>query len=423
MRYGERGRRVSRGVVLLRSDAVRHLRNMPSASSGRGRSIVVRCSGCGQRVRLAGGRKLLARPSCSRCGARVDPRMWRRFAAGARGLMRARSGGVADRIGHALTWASVSCVAAAAGLLWLLGDVWWPATILLFGPRWVLLLPLAVVAAWAALRDPPLLMVVAVGLVIGVGPLVGGRVPWRSLLPSGGGDALRVATFNAEGGGSVEPLGILLDEWDADVVLFQECRGRLREQIRELERLGFPLHVHTESSLCITSRHPITSVRRMERDAFEAAGGSGLVQTYTIDWGGRAIALTNLHLETQRAGLELFRAGRVTEAIPRLREKSALRAVELRAARRWVDSLDVPRIVAGDFNTPPESRLFREEWRDWTNTFDARGLGMGGTRLNGWILARIDHVLVDDQWRVTEAHVGRDVGSDHLPVVATVRLR
>ena len=60
---------------------------------------------------------------------------------------------------------------------------------------------------------------------------------------------------------------------------------------------------------------------------------------------------------------------------------------------------------------------------DWTNAFNARGRGLGGTRPNGWIRARIDHVLLDAAWRVVQVRVAPDVGSDHLPVVATVRPR
>jgi endonuclease/exonuclease/phosphatase (EEP) superfamily protein YafD len=51
------------------------------------------------------------------------------------------------------------------------------------------------------------------------------------------------------------------------------------------------------------------------------------------------------------------------------------------------------------------------------------GRGLGGTRLNGWIRARIDHVVADDSWEIVEAEVGQDVGSDHLPMIATVRPR
>jgi endonuclease/exonuclease/phosphatase (EEP) superfamily protein YafD len=317
----------------------------------------------------------------------------------------------------------LAALALAAVALWSLSDIWWPVSILLFGPRWVLLLPLAVLIPWAATRDRALLWPLSLAVLIGLGSLVGVRSGWGGLLPEGAGERFRIATFNAAGGDRVAPLGTLLADWDADVVVFQECGGVLREQVLDLERAGFPLYTHSEASLCVTSRHPIVATSAMERDAFEFAGGSALVQTYTIDWRGQSVSVTNVHLETQRAGLDLFRRGRVFDAIPQLKEKSLLRDIELRTTRRWVDSLPTTRIVAGDFNTPPESRIYRAAWSDWTNAFEARGRGMGGTRLNGWILARIDHILVDPAWTVSDVRVAGDVGSDHLPVVATLRAR
>ena len=75
----------------------------------------------------------------------------------------------------------------------------------------------------------------------------------------------------------------------------------------------------------------------------------------------------------------------------------------------------------GDFNTPAESTSYREVWSDWQNSFSLLGHGLGGTRLNGWIRTRIDHILVDDDWIVVGAELGRDVGSDHRPILATLR--
>jgi endonuclease/exonuclease/phosphatase (EEP) superfamily protein YafD len=76
----------------------------------------------------------------------------------------------------------------------------------------------------------------------------------------------------------------------------------------------------------------------------------------------------------------------------------------------------------GDFNTPPESTTYRRAWGAWTNAFSVVGRGLGGTRLNGWIRARIDHVLGDDAWTFVDARTAADVGSDHLPLRVTARL-
>jgi endonuclease/exonuclease/phosphatase family metal-dependent hydrolase len=161
----------------------------------------------------------------------------------------------------------------------------------------------------------------------------------------------------------------------------------------------------------------------MERESLEFAGGAGVVNTYRLGLDEAPIYVTNLHLETPRAGFELIRSGRLREGVEKVREKSMLRGIELRRASAWVDYFDGPHIILGDFNTPPESRAYREAWGDWKNSFSVAGKGFGGTRLNGWIRVRIDHILGSEDWKILDAWLERDVGSDHLPIAAELRER
>ena len=161
----------------------------------------------------------------------------------------------------------------------------------------------------------------------------------------------------------------------------------------------------------------------MDRTNLRRVGGSALIATYSLETGAAEVHVTNVHLETPRDGLELIRAGRVSEGAEILRQKSILREIELRRAERWAREGRHPALVVGDFNTPPESRHFRNIWSSWTDAFAHAGFGIGGTRLNGWIRARIDYVMADDAWTVVSARTGEPVGSDHLPVVVRLRLR
>ncbi len=81
-------------------------------------------------------------------------------------------------------------------------------------------------------------------------------------------------------------------------------------------------------------------------------------------------------------------------------------------------------IVAGDFNTAPWSSPFRKLLRltDMRNT--NQGYGMQSTwNSHSPIFLRmpIDHILCSRKFKVAYRKVGGDVGSDHLPVVATLR--
>jgi vancomycin resistance protein VanJ len=78
--------------------------------------------------------------------------------------------------------------------------------------------------------------------------------------------------------------------------------------------------------------------------------------------------------------------------------------------------------VAGDFNTPVESRIFQEHWGDFADAFSRVGIGLGTTKYNGWIRIRIDHVLTNDAWRPVRVRLWEDVGSDHRPLIADLVL-
>lgn len=334
----------------------------------------------------------------------------------------ARTG--AARVLRVVTWAWVAATVAIALVMWTLGDRWWPATFLLFMGRWVFLLPLAVLVPAALVLRPTLLLPIALGALITLGPVMGVRAGLGRLRPNADGMKVRVVTFNVDGGREIAPeLPMLLALWTPDILLFQECGEELAAMTERMA--GW--HAHHAGPLCMVTRFSIDSARVMDRSALERVkrddaagiGGAGYVVRYTLATPGGAIDVTNLHLETPRKGFEGLMSGDVEQ----LRENTTLRNLESSLGRRWVDAGRAPAIVAGDFNTPVESRIFQEHWGDLTDAFSRVGVGLGMTKYNGWIRIRIDHVLSDGTWWRTEgAHVWRDVGSDHRALIADLVL-
>ena len=305
--------------------------------------------------------------------------------------------------------------------MWMFGDRWWPATALLFMGRWVLLVPLAILAPAALVLARRALIPLLLGALVVLGPVMGFRTGWRTLLAQPAGDSFRVVTFNVGGDGGAGAtvaylLPTLLVDWAPDVVAFQECGQALGRAVRAIE--GWHQYVGVGS--CVLSRHPIRESAVMDRAALaqvrrsSGAGGAGFVVRHTLDTPTGPVDLTTLHLETPRKGFEGLSAG----DLELLRANTDIRDIESRLARRWVEEGRNRRIVAGDFNTPVESRIFREHWGDLANAFSRAGRGFGYTKHNGWIRIRIDHVLAGPEWEVRSAQVGRAVGSDHRPVVA-----
>ncbi|HET9984121.1 MAG TPA: endonuclease/exonuclease/phosphatase family protein [Longimicrobiales bacterium] len=409
----------------------------------------LRCRRCGRTLvvrapKVPAGRRLRGRARAW-AGA-LRPRRAARAAADARAKPGARgpkpgAGRLAARLAAAVAWTQrgragrlrrwtgIACVAYLAGavlaaaLLWGLGDAWWPATVLLFSGRWVLLLPLALLvpAALALLHGRALLALAAAAATL-LFPVMGLRVHRErsEYGVEGVPGRVRIVTLNADDSRRVAyDLPVLLEVWRPDVVAFQECRQTLALAVRAMR--GWYRHAAGDE-LCLLSRYPIERADAMDRSALadvraaSTIGGAGYVVRYALRLPGGTVHLTNLHLETPRKGFEAVMRG----SLRGLSGNTELRGIESRLARRWAERDGGPVLVAGDFNTPVESRIYRAAWGDLANAFSAAGRGFGYTRHNGWIHVRIDHVLAGRGWRVLRAVVGDDVGSDHRPLVVDV---
>ncbi len=321
-----------------------------------------------------------------------------------------------------LTWGYLAAVCLIALVMWTLGDRWWMATVLLFIGRWIFLVPLAVLLPAAIVVRRRLVWVLVPAALVAAGPVLGAHLGWRSLLSPPKGMPFRVVSFNTDGGGQLAiDLPIVLTAWNADVVALQECGPELATAVRAVA----DWHHHIVNELCFLSRYPIRDSSVMDRTALEAVrnggegiGGSGDVARYVIATPSGDVQFTNLHLETPRKGLEVLSVF----DIDRLRENTLLREIESDLARRWVDQgvarNPMPMLVAGDFNTPVESRIFQTHWSDGLDdAFSRIGRGLGMTKYNGWIRVRIDHVLAGPRWYARRAEVGYDLGSDHRPLI------
>ena len=320
--------------------------------------------------------------------------------------------------------AYLAAVALIAAVMWGLGDRSVVGTVLLFMGRWVVLLPLVVLLPAALWLRRSSLFPLALAALIGVGPIMGLRTGWRRLLPTPAGTQLRVVTHNAGGGALLaQLLPSFLTRWQPQVAAFQECGEPLAAAVR----LSAGWHQYVGRDLCLLSRYPIRDAQVMDRSALDRVkqseakefGGAGYVVRFTLEGPRGPLRVANLHLETPRKGLE----GLMEGDLRRLRMNMEIRDVESHLARQWVDQGTGPLIVLGDFNTPVESRIFREHWGNLTNAFSTAGTGFGMTKYNGWIRARIDHVLTTDNWHVDRVQLGSETYSDHRPLIVDLTLK
>jgi endonuclease/exonuclease/phosphatase family metal-dependent hydrolase len=316
-----------------------------------------------------------------------------------------------------VSWSYLAIAMIAWGILWTLSDRWWPATVFLFGPRWVLLLPLAVLLPAAIVLRRSLLAPLLASAAILLVPVMGLRIGWRSWLETNDAPtALRVVTLNAGGSDALAlELPSLLERWRADILAVQECGEAVQAAVTRLT--GW--HGHVDEQLCLLSRYPTRDVSGIRWNDLAAAeeegiGGSTQAMKSVIETPQGPVRVVNLHLETPRKGFE--RALQL--GVRRISENTTLRAVESRRTREWVGKAERSLIIVGDFNMPVEGAIYRRDWSEFRNAFSDAGVGFGATRDNGWIQVRIDHVLTGQAWRARRTVVGPVTGVDHRPVIA-----
>ncbi|HEV3256658.1 MAG TPA: endonuclease/exonuclease/phosphatase family protein [Gemmataceae bacterium] len=307
-------------------------------------------------------------------------------------------------------------VAVLVGL-WLLvrlaADRWWPAIILLYGPRWMALLPQLILIPATVLLRRRLLWLVPIASLIAVGPWMGFCVPWPGTPAADGrGPAVRVLTCNVDGD-ALNPaqLADLVAESQPDVVALQEYSPKFQTAIFGKG----PWSIRTDGELCVASRFPIVETKVLQN----AAGWRTLGVRHELLTPHGSLFFVNLHLETPRKGLEPVLKSHL-HCISELEANLAVRRQESEAARRLTDDVDSALLIAGDFNQPTGSAIYRQYWSQFTNAFTSAGFGFGYTKYTEgiWGGIRIDHVLGNPGWRCRRCWVGPDVGSDHRPLLA-----
>lgn len=299
--------------------------------------------------------------------------------------------------------------------LWALlqaGDIWWLATLLMFSPRWLLLLPLAPLLLAAVLWRRRTLGVLLIVLVLIAGPIMDFSVPWRRLrFDTPEGPRLRVLTCNMH---YQQPVPAVLDrllaESRPDIVAVQEWDSSEQAAFFPQEEWD----THREQGLFLACRGPIRKATRLGHDSMHAKGS---VMRYELQTSAGIVTFFSLHLASPRQGLyEVIHEPRL--GIKDLQAGSVMRGEQFENLSREVEDVTGPLLLAGDFNTPTESSLFRDVWGRYTDAFTSGGWGWGYTFIGSRTTVRIDHILAGPGWRCEHSWVAPALGPPHRPVLA-----
>lgn len=311
----------------------------------------------------------------------------------------------------------VRLAAIAAALVTVLvstADRFWPGDmIIFFRPQLALgILLLLCVALW--LRRWVASAAFAAMLAINALPLFVIGVPTAA---SAGTPNLRIVTANLLFDNSTpERFSEVMAQLSPDIIVTQEARFVWPKVLNALP--GYPYLVGREvqkwNSNLVLSRYPLRAslVADMPPSGNELGGGSAVRVEVDLPGRTRALVVYALHSPTPRS-LEAWAA--------RNRYLDAL------AQRIAAEPEGAEIVLAGDWNTPVWSPAYartlflsgleateRSAWPPATRIFASLG-GVGfGTP--------IDHIAVSRGIGVVDLFTGRDFGSDHLPVVADLKL-
>jgi endonuclease/exonuclease/phosphatase (EEP) superfamily protein YafD len=326
------------------------------------------------------------------------------------------SGNGKNRLVAWLGWLSYAYGLSIVGLclvMYLAGDRWWPATLIMFGPRWLWGLPLVVLTPAAAVsRRPWLLALLTSTGVVFLILIMNLCLPWQSWLGhSCIGPTIRVLTCNVHHGDlNAGALKTLLEVTQPDIVALQGWSSRHGAVFDSGE-----WHVQRDRHLCLASHFVIERTRVLDDAEFRVAE-SGLA-IYELATPVGLIQVVNLHLESPRDGLEQVIQSRGLRT-DRLEDNCEFRRRQSARASQRLEGTQEPLLIMGDFNTPPESTIYREYWSPYENAFASAGWGFGRTHFTRHTAVRIDHLLAGPGWRCRKAWVGPPVGSPHRPVLA-----
>lgn len=301
------------------------------------------------------------------------------------------------------------------------GDRWWLATVVLFAPRWLAAIPLMVLLPLAAWRNQRCIIPLLLGTMIVSGPFMGFCMPMGKA-DNYIGPVLRVLTCNIDDGNFNEKaFAALIRDTGADIVALQECPQETKMTLPP----GW--QIVQERGLAILSRFPLR--RGIIVQVFHPPNPwpSTCLLQCSVDAPEGEVDFCSVQLPTPRFGMlkvldkiTLLRPSRNGQLI----EETAYRRRASQEVRRAVASLSCPVIVAGDFNMPVDSTIYKQIWKGYSNAFSNTGFGYGWTQrvaVKGLKIGiRIDHVLTCEGVGIRVCEVGPDVGSDHLPLIADI---
>lgn len=222
-----------------------------------------------------------------------------------------------------------------------------------------------------------------------------GAAPVTAAAPSA--QTLRIVTFNLwERNRRTQDTVRYLKRTDADVIVLQEYGRRPTSILDDLkEHYPWQLHCMRKTSCDIA----ILSKRKWSSSGSPEAGPAGVSLAWvTFGKDKDAFTVAGTHL-------------------PRPPARRHIEQIETLAA--WIRKRGMPVVLAGDFNAAPWSHALTHFRRE-SELRILSGIRLSWPASFAVPFLPIDHIFVSGGIRNLGAAAGPRIGSDHLPIVATL---
>lgn len=244
------------------------------------------------------------------------------------------------------------------------------------------------------------------------------------------GSVLNIVTFNVWGDNPrLDEVQAWLREVNADVVMLQEIPEHYANGGLSVLEDVYPYQFVQDTRAwgnAILSRLPF-----IQTENFDLEGDGTLShQRIVINVGDQTMALYNIHLLMPICDRPHFYLPIDNPVLHvALRYDDGSRNQQIGRLLTTIETEKFPFVVAGDFNTSSQSVIYNTLAGQMKDSFSEAGVGLGGSwpvAVNGELpdffpaLIRVDYIWHSDHFQAVEANIGPKLGSDHLPVLATL---
>lgn len=236
---------------------------------------------------------------------------------------------------------------------------------------------------------------------------------------------LKIVSFNVKGGKfGTENIENFINQQNADIVLFQEDSG-YEYKLNNLKKNYTSPVVSTYSKYKTIAHKEL--FEGMYNEEFNA-----YAEFSDIEIKGKIYRVINLYLQPFKFEKSMVKLNgnteqdeqKVKEIVKRLIPTFKMHQDQVASIRTSIDESPYPVILAGDFNSVPNSYEYYNLSKNLNDAFFEVGSGSGTSFHDYKYPLRIDFVFTSPSVKPVTYHVDRSIKlSDHFPVISTLSLK